>query len=118
MSKRSDIDRRDLLVKSAAAAGSASTLAGATLTSAHGQSSPLPPDLDPQGPLARYWRRAVSDVAEVDLAAAVPELAMEAVKERHQIYCFLLMALVRRFWNGNNSGPIGIYPRRENQKEP
>jgi tRNA(Arg) A34 adenosine deaminase TadA len=39
------------------------------------------------------------------------------VTERHRIYCGLLMALVRRFWNGNNKGPIGLYPWRERQKE-
>jgi tRNA(Arg) A34 adenosine deaminase TadA len=43
-------------------------------------------------------------------------LASEAVKERHRIYSLLLMALIVRFWNGNNNGPMGIYPQREGQK--
>jgi tRNA(Arg) A34 adenosine deaminase TadA len=48
----------------------------------------------------------------------VPELGIDAVKERHRIYSLLLMALIVRFWNGNNNGPLGIYPQRENQKSP
>jgi len=53
----------------------------------------------------------------VDFGAAAPELANEAVKERHQIYCHLLMKLMVRFWNGNKRGPFGSYPRRIKQIE-
>jgi hypothetical protein len=34
------------------------------------------------------------------------------VQERHHIFCYLLMKLIARFWNGNKHGPVGIYPQR------
>jgi tRNA(Arg) A34 adenosine deaminase TadA len=79
---------------------------------------PPPPVLDPNAPLAAYWQRPVYEVAKVDAAKASPELENESVKERHRIFCLLLMSLIVRFWNGNKLGPLGRYPYRENQKLP
>jgi tRNA(Arg) A34 adenosine deaminase TadA len=84
---------------------------------AQAPSCPPPPVLDGQDPLAQYWQKQVCELASVDLAKAAPELASAAVKERHQIYCFLLMKLIVRFWNGNKHGPLGEYPRRVAQRE-
>jgi tRNA(Arg) A34 adenosine deaminase TadA len=109
------IKRRDMLLTAAGAAGSVL----ATVPVAQGEiSTAPPPDLDPQSPLWHNWEKPVHGIAEIDLAVAAPELDSEPVKERHRIYAFLLMTLIRRFWNGNNSGPIGIYPWRDKQKEP
>ena len=116
MSDRDQINRRDFIVTTAGVAGSASALAGATLTAAQAQTSP-PPGFDAQEPFAKNWAKQLREVVNVDLGAAAPELANEAVKERHQIYCHLLMKLIVRFWNGNNRGPLGSYPRRVKQME-
>jgi tRNA(Arg) A34 adenosine deaminase TadA len=55
---------------------------------------------------------------DVDLRRAAPELTEEGAKERHQIYCYLLMKLIVRFWNGNKRGPVGAYPWRAKQIDP
>jgi tRNA(Arg) A34 adenosine deaminase TadA len=39
------------------------------------------------------------------------------MRERHRIYCHLLMKLIVRFWNGNKRGPHGVYPLRAQQKD-
>jgi tRNA(Arg) A34 adenosine deaminase TadA len=116
MNNRNKLNRRDFIVKTAGVAGSASA-SGSVLTPAYAQTGPAA-GLDAQEPLAKYWRRQLREIVNVDLGAAAPELANEAVKERHRIYCFLLMALISRFWNGNKRGPLGYYPQREKQKEP
>lgn len=116
MSDRDHINRRDFIVTTAGVAGSASALAGATLTGAQAQPSP-PPGFDAQEPFAKNWAKPLREVVHVDLSAAAPELANEAVKERHRIYCHLLMKLIVRFWNGNKRGPLGSYPRRVKQME-
>jgi tRNA(Arg) A34 adenosine deaminase TadA len=118
MSDRDQINRRDFIVTTAGVAGSASALAGATLTPAQAQAptSP-PPGFVDQEPFAKYWGKQLSEVVNVNFAAAAPELANEAARERHQIYCHLLMKLMVRFWNGNKRGPLGSYPRRVKQME-
>ena len=116
MSDRDQINRRDFIVTTAGVAGSASALAGATLTSAEAQTSP-PPGFDAQEPFAKNWGKPLRDVVHVDPIVAAPELANDAVKERHRIYCHLLMKLMVRFWNGNKRGPLGSYPRRVKQME-
>jgi tRNA(Arg) A34 adenosine deaminase TadA len=116
MSDHDDMNRRDFMVTTASVAGSASALAGVAVTSAQAQ-TPRPPVLDEQSPLAQYWKKQVFELAAVDLKGAAPELASEAVRERHQIYSFLLMKLIHRFWNGNKHGPLGDYPRRVRQRE-
>jgi len=67
--------------------------------------------------LGKHWVDPAYAVATLDPARVAPELADAEVHERHQIYCELLLALVVRFWNGNNRGPLGIYPWREAQVE-
>jgi tRNA(Arg) A34 adenosine deaminase TadA len=115
MGNRDKINRRDFLVTTAGAAGSASALTGAALA----QTAPPepPPGFNAQEPLQRYWGKQLSEIVNVNLKAAAPELADEAVKERHRIYSFLLMKLINRFWNGNKRGPFGSYPLRVKQKE-
>ena len=116
MSDRDQINRRDFIVTTAGVAGSASALAGATLTTAEAQTSP-PAGFDAQEPFAKNWAKPLREVVQVDPIVAAPELANEAVKERHRIYCHLLMKLMVRFWNGNKRGPLGSYPRRVKQME-
>src|SRR5712671_5478955 len=118
MSDHDQINRRDFIVTTAGVAGSASALAGATLApaQAQAQTSP-PPGFVDQPPFAKNWAKPLREVVQVDLSAAAPELASEAVRERHRIYCHLLMKLMVRFWNGNKRGPLGSYPRRVKQME-
>ena len=40
-----------------------------------------------------------------------------AVRERHRMYCYLLMKLIHQFWNGNKRGPLGTYPLRAQQQD-
>ena len=108
------INRRDFLLKTAEAAGTAGAMGGATLAAAQAQTLP-PQGFADQPPFAERWEKPLRDIVNVPRA---PELENDAVKERHRIYCYLLMALIQRFWNGNKHGPIGIYPGRANQKEP
>ena len=110
MSDRDQINRRDFIVTTAGVAGGASTLAGGTIAPALAQTTPpLPSGIDEHSPLGQYWQKPVAElVGRVDLNAHVPELSNESVKERHRIYCFLLMALMQRFWNGNKRGPMGV----------
>lgn len=112
MDNHSSINRRDFLLTTAATVGRATTLAAAAGPPPSGEAK-LPLGIHSEDPLAHYWEKLVSDLVCVQLA---PELASEAVKERHRIYSLLLMALIVRFWNGNNNGPLGIYPQREGQK--
>jgi tRNA(Arg) A34 adenosine deaminase TadA len=119
MTDQGKVNRRDFIATTTVAAGAASALAGATLTPALAQVSKDPPaGFIDQEPLKRYWGKPLNEIVDVDLKLAAPELADEAVKERHQIYCYLLMKLVRRFWNGNKRGPFGSYPLRVKQTEP
>jgi tRNA(Arg) A34 adenosine deaminase TadA len=65
------------------------------------------------GRLNDLWEARVKDL----VLLPVPELSDEQ-KERHLIYCYLLMALVAHYWNGNKRGRLGTYPWREGQKGP
>lgn len=116
MSDQNQVNRRDFIATTTVAAGAAS----AALTPALAQSSSKDPPagFSDQEPLRRYWGKPLNEIVEVDLKVAAPELADEAVKERHQIYCYLLMKLIHRFWNGNKRGPVGSYPLRVKQTEP
>ena len=120
MDDRDKVNRRDFITTTAGAAGVAGTVAGATLTQAFAQSvtKELPPGFNDQEPLRRYWGKPLSEVVEVDLKTVAPELGDEAVRERHLIFCYLLMKVVYRFWNGNKRGPLGSYPLRTKQAEP
>jgi tRNA(Arg) A34 adenosine deaminase TadA len=82
---------------------------------ASGGDAPLPEGIHPGNPLAQYWRKAVFQLIDVKLP---PEELTDVAKERHRIFSLLLMALIVRFWNGNNNGPLGIYPQRQGQLVP
>lgn len=118
MSDQDKVNRRDFIATTAGAAG-AWAAAGSLVTtaSAQGPASEPPPGFRDQAPFRAYWEKQLRDIVKVDLTGDAPELADEAVKERHRIYCHLLMKLVHRFWNGNKFGPFGDYPGRERQKE-
>jgi tRNA(Arg) A34 adenosine deaminase TadA len=111
MSFQNAMDRRNFLSTVAAAVGGGSILSAVSV-SPDGK-EPLPEGILPGDPLAHYWQKNVSNLIDVKLPQ---ELSLEAIQERHRIYALLLMALVARFWNGNNSGPLGIYPFRKAQK--
>ena len=115
MKRADELNRRDFIAKTAGTAGAASAIAGGTLGVANAQATP-PPGFDAQPPFSRNWERQLREVVNVNLNAASPELANDACRERHRIYSFLLMTLIRRFWNGNKHGPLGLYPQREAQK--
>jgi tRNA(Arg) A34 adenosine deaminase TadA len=112
MENHGSINRRDFLLTTAATVGVDSALAAAAAPTTSFEAE-LPQGIHSKDPLAQFWQKPVSDLIEVKLA---PELTSEVVKERHRIYSLLLMALIVRFWNGNNNGPLGIYPQRERQK--
>jgi tRNA(Arg) A34 adenosine deaminase TadA len=114
MGTDSEINRRNLIVQTAGAIGATGVVAGAGLGPASAQ-APLPPGFDGQKPLIANWNRQLNQVVEVDLSKDAPELAEPAVRERHRIYCYLLMKLIHRFWNGNKRGPLGTYPLRAAQ---
>lgn len=63
------------------------------------------------GPLADFWDKPVSQLAELPPVSFSPE-----EKERHRLYSLLAMALVSFYWNGNKRGPDGQYPWREAQR--
>jgi len=115
MSEGSNLNRRDFLVTTTGAASAAGALAG--VSPALAQTPDIPQGFADQPPLKKYWQMKLSDIVEVDLKQDAPELADEAVKERHRIYCCLLMKLIIRFWNGNKRGPLGEYPQRVKQLE-
>src|SRR5512139_3323150 len=98
-----NINRRDFLVKTAEAGTAGALGGGAPLESAMAQQMP-PPGFADQDPIKQYWDKQLRDIVTVNLSKDTPELADEAVKERHRIYCHLLMKLIHRFWNGNKRG--------------
>jgi tRNA(Arg) A34 adenosine deaminase TadA len=117
MDDRDQVNRRDFIATTAGAASVATGLAG---TAALAQPAPkeAPPGFRDQTPIRDYWNRPLNEVVDVDLRRAAPELTEEGAKERHQIYCCLLMKLIVRFSNGNQRGPVGAYPWRAKQIDP
>lgn len=113
MDAQDKIGRRKFLSTTAVIVGGATALKG-TPTPLR-TDVPLPEGIRPGDPLGQYWDKDVSNVAHV---TPPPEVLFDVVKERHRVFSFLLMALIVRFWNGNNNGPVGIYPQREGQKIP
>jgi tRNA(Arg) A34 adenosine deaminase TadA len=110
MSKSKGPNRRDFIVTTAGSAGALmSTVPAAQAREAY----PLGPGFDIQSPLKANWREQLGAVTEIDYDTDAKELKDAAVRERHRIYCYLLMKLVYRFWNGNKNGPLGIYPQRD-----
>jgi tRNA(Arg) A34 adenosine deaminase TadA len=116
MSDHDELNRRDFIVTTAGVAGGVTALAGMVVAPAQAQTPP-PPGFADQDPINQYWNKQLRDIVSVDLGKDAPELADDAVKERHRIYCHLLMKLIVRFWNGNKRGPVGSYPLRERQIE-
>ena len=118
MNDYNKVNRRDFIATTTAAAGAASALGAAMAPPASAQSllGP-PPGFDTQAPLVDNWNRQLGDLVEVSsgLRRDSPELGYPAVKDRHKIFCYLLMKLIVRFWNGNKRGPLGIYPLRQGQ---
>jgi tRNA(Arg) A34 adenosine deaminase TadA len=117
------MNRREFLVKTATAAGGASVLLGAS--NSHAQTATPPGDLEVGSPIHDRWSEPLHNLAnltEADLNRESnhvdpPGIERDEIKERHRIYCLLLMKLVQRFWNGNKLGPIGEYPQRKGQRD-
>jgi tRNA(Arg) A34 adenosine deaminase TadA len=112
----SEINRRDLIVKTAGA-GAAGALAEAGVTPALADTSKPPPGFVDQVPLRDNWSRQLHEIVDIkaQILKDAPDLADPAGCERHRIYCYLLMKLITRFWNGNKRGPLGKYPLRAAQ---
>ncbi len=112
MDSQTKMGRRDFLSTTAALVGGVTAMGS---TGSPTDVAPLPEGIHSEDPLAQYWDKSVSHLIDVKLP---PEISLDGVKERHRIFSLLLMALIVRFWNGNNNGPLGIYPQREGQKAP
>jgi tRNA(Arg) A34 adenosine deaminase TadA len=118
MSDDNKVNRRDFIATTTAAAGAASALGAAVSVPASAQSLLAPPPgFDTQVPLIENWNRQLGDLVDVTtgLRRDAPELGDPAVRDRHKIFCYLLMKLIVRFWNGNKKGPLGTYPLRQAQ---
>jgi hypothetical protein len=63
-----------------------------------GDDRPSPPGLAP------FWNEQVQQFAQLE-----PNSFTDDEKERHRMYSLLVMALIRRFWNGNKLGETGDY---------
>jgi tRNA(Arg) A34 adenosine deaminase TadA len=115
MSADRDINRRDLIVKTAGAASAAGALAGGMTEALAAE--PLPAGFADQPPLKEFWDKQLNAVVDVSptLKKDAPDLAEDGGRERHRIYSYLLMKLITRFWNGNKKGPLGHYPQRQKQ---
>jgi tRNA(Arg) A34 adenosine deaminase TadA len=113
MDNDSEFNRRDLMVK-AAGAGAAGVLLDAAPTPAMAETALPPPGFADQQPLKDSWGKQLQDIVNVSAQIQIdaPDLAEPAGRERHRIYCYLLMKLIHRFWNGNKRGPLGRYPLR------
>jgi tRNA(Arg) A34 adenosine deaminase TadA len=117
-------NRRDFIITTAGAAGvlaGGTTAAPALDATPSSHCEPSEPDNLEQGfdlqapPLQENWCKQLGAVVHVDYDRDAKDLRNAAVRERHRIYCYLLMKLIVRFWNGNKNGPIGTYPQRERQ---
>jgi len=111
-----DINRRDLIVRTTGA-GVAGALAEAGVAPALAHSSEPPPGFADQKPLRDNWSRQLQEIVDVNaqIRTDAPDIAEPAGRERHRIYCYLLMKVIHRFWNGNKRGPLGQYPLRSLQ---
>jgi tRNA(Arg) A34 adenosine deaminase TadA len=103
-------NRRDFIAAGAAATG---VLAGGISPASARTPEPLGEGFDMQAPLKDNWHEELGSVVHVEYGRDAKELDDPAVRERHRIYCYLLMKLIQRFWNGNKNGPFGIYPQRD-----
>jgi tRNA(Arg) A34 adenosine deaminase TadA len=114
MTRQTKVKQRDFIV--AASAAGAPGAAPPKPASAPSLLTP-PPGFDTQQPLRDNWNRQLGDLVDVSVNVGrdAPELSHPAVRDRHRIYCYLLMRLIVRFWNGNKRGPLGTYPLRHRQ---
>lgn len=82
---------------------------------ANSPDKPSPPPVPPAAPYGvhAFWDKPLHELGEVTIDPIGPEWA-----ERHKIYSLLTMALIKGYWNGNKSGPDGIYPWRNSQRLP
>lgn len=55
--------------------------------------------------LKEYWDKPVSELCELP-----PHEMSSGEKERHRLYCLLLMAVTHHYWNGLKKGREGTYP--------
>jgi tRNA(Arg) A34 adenosine deaminase TadA len=118
MADQDKVNRRDFIATTTAAGAGAASALGVTLKAASAQSLlKPPPGFDSQKPLIDNWNRQLGDVVDVSLNINrdAPELSHPAVRDRHRVYCYLLMKLIVRFWNGNKRGALGSYPLRQRQ---
>ena len=65
------------------------------------------------GRLNDLWDSPVKDL----ILLPAPVLSPAEI-ERHLLYCYLMMAILASYWNGNKHGRFGTYPWREKQKRP
>src|SRR5438128_1531780 len=115
MGSDDEINRRDLIIGTAGAIGVAAGVAGAARTAEAAQ--PLPPGFAEQERLRNNWTKALADVVDFKASDEAADLKDVGGQERHRIYCYLLMKLIHRFWNGNKKGPLGTYPWRNQQQD-
>jgi tRNA(Arg) A34 adenosine deaminase TadA len=70
------------------------------------------PILNQNDPLGRLW----NDKTRIwDLALLKPTEFDDGEKERHTIYAYALMKLLKEYWNGNKKGITGEYMDRKEQ---
>ncbi|MET4175922.1 tRNA(Arg) A34 adenosine deaminase TadA [Bradyrhizobium sp. LA6.1] len=116
MNDDNKVNRRDFIATTTAVAGALGAAAVSAPASAQSLLAP-PPGFDTQQPLVDNWNRQLGDLVDVTtgLRHDAPELGDPAMRDRHKIFCYLLMKLIVRFWNGNKKGPLGTYPLRQAQ---
>ncbi len=69
-----------------------------------------------RGRLNEIWSNDVSELVQLP----DPNLSLES-RERHAVYCYLVMALVEHSWAGHKRGSDGTYPwcpRQVNSRKP
>jgi hypothetical protein len=59
-----------------------------------------PPGFGDQKPLQDNWSRQFDEIVDINaqILKDAPDLADPAGRERHRIYCYLLMKLITRTW--------------------
>ena len=65
------------------------------------------------GRLNDLWDSPVKDL----VLLPAPTLSA-ALVERHLLYCYLLMAILAYYWNGNKHGRFGTYPGGRDRSGP
>jgi len=73
--------------------------------------APYHPPRPSNTPLGRIWKNTVASLVAVDNVRLEP-----GEIERHQIYSYVVQALLAHYWNGNKRGREGEYPWRTGQQ--